>query len=271
MLGSTNSVSRVGGDLAIRLPRSDDAVGESRNEVRWLPHLAPGLPVAVRVVLIGRPSETFARPWTVVSSVQGDMPGALDDVQQVRLANSLGNFLQSLHPRSTPTLSSDPSTGAAAAVSRSPTPWTNELVLDCGARRTWNHPRPRDMATISADVLRPPKRPAGCTPTCRRNLLVHHDGRLPFGVIDFGGVGVGERIGGPALRLESLSHPGSRGTSGRVRGRWRDLGASPRVGLGFGPGLLTIANYRQTTMPARVDRLTSMGETIAGEVDIQLR
>ena len=37
-----------------------------------------------------------------------------------------------------------------------------------------------------------------------------------------------------------------------------------------GPGLLTIANYR-FTMPSRVERLTSMVETIAAEVDIRLR
>ena len=37
-----------------------------------------------------------------------------------------------------------------------------------------------------------------------------------------------------------------------------------------GPGMLTIANYRHT-MPSRVDRLTSMVETIAAEVDIELR
>jgi hypothetical protein len=37
-----------------------------------------------------------------------------------------------------------------------------------------------------------------------------------------------------------------------------------------GPGLLTIAGYRNT-MPARTERLTSMVETIAAEVDIKLR
>ena len=37
-----------------------------------------------------------------------------------------------------------------------------------------------------------------------------------------------------------------------------------------GPGLLTIANYRGT-MPARVDRLTSMVERVAAEVDVHLR
>lgn len=66
--------------------------------MRWLPHLAPNLPAAVPdVVAVGQPSETFPRPWAVLSWVPGDLPLALDGSQQALLAESLGNFLQRLH------------------------------------------------------------------------------------------------------------------------------------------------------------------------------
>src|SRR3546814_14241453 len=101
--GSSNWVFRLGDTLAIRLPRSDDYVADLVNEVRWLPRLAPNLPVAVPdVVAIGQPSGAFDRPWAVVSWVPGDLPLALEGSQQALLAGSLGPFLPTLHPFDTP-------------------------------------------------------------------------------------------------------------------------------------------------------------------------
>nr|WP_281366668.1 phosphotransferase [Nocardioides thalensis] len=96
--GSSNWVFRVGDDWAIRLPRSDEYVADLANEVRWLPRLAPHLPVAVpEVVTVGEPGPAFPRPWAVVSWVPGDLPLALDATQQAAMAESLGTFVQSLH------------------------------------------------------------------------------------------------------------------------------------------------------------------------------
>jgi len=100
--GSSNWVFSLGDTLAIRLPRSDDYVADLLNEVRWLPRLAPKLTVAVPdVVAVGKPSEDSARPWAVVSWVQGDLPLAQDASRQALLAESLGTFLESLHAVST--------------------------------------------------------------------------------------------------------------------------------------------------------------------------
>lgn len=46
--------------------------------------------------------------------------------------------------------------------------------------------------------------------------------------------------------------------------------ARARAWAFVGPGLLTIAGYRRT-MPARVERLTSMVETVAAEVGVRPR
>src|SRR3546814_17830778 len=59
--GSSHWVFRLGDTLAIRLPRSDDYVADLGTEVRWLPRLAPNLPVAVPDFLaLSLPRRTFA-------------------------------------------------------------------------------------------------------------------------------------------------------------------------------------------------------------------
>lgn len=73
--GSSNWVFRIGEDLAVRLPRSDDYVGDLEKEVRWLPRLGPDLPVPVpEVVAVGRADERFPRPWAVVTWGAGGVP-----------------------------------------------------------------------------------------------------------------------------------------------------------------------------------------------------
>lgn len=89
---------RVGGRLAVRLPRTPGAPELLRKEQRWLPVLAPRLPLPVPVpVRTGTPSAAFPRPWAVVTWVPGE-PGdravlTRGDDAAVRLAG----FLAALH------------------------------------------------------------------------------------------------------------------------------------------------------------------------------
>jgi aminoglycoside phosphotransferase (APT) family kinase protein len=88
-------------------------------------------------------------------------------------------------------------------------------------------------------------------------------------VIDFGGIGVGDRSVNLLDAQSIFDAPARevlRAASGADEETWTRALARALVG----PGLLTIANHRHT-MPSRIDRLTSMVETIANEVDIQLR
>src|SRR3546814_16728794 len=95
--GSSNWVFRLGDTLAIRLPQSDDYVADLVNEVRWLPRLAPNLPVAVPdVVAIGQHRGAFARPWAVVSWLPGALPLAMAGSQPALLATHLGTSLPHL-------------------------------------------------------------------------------------------------------------------------------------------------------------------------------
>ena len=55
--GTVNVIYRLGDDLSVRLPRRDGPTTEDDLELRWLPVLAPHLPVDVpRPVARGRPA-----------------------------------------------------------------------------------------------------------------------------------------------------------------------------------------------------------------------
>ena len=100
------------------------------------------------------------------------------------------------------------------------------------------------------------------------NTLVRDDGSLA-GVIDFGGLGIGDRSVDLLYAWSLLDAPARdvlRSASGSDETTW----ARARAWAFVGPGLLTIAGYRRS-MPARTSRLTSMVETIAAEVGVQLR
>ncbi len=71
--GWDNAIYRLGGGLAVRLPRRAISAELTDNEQRWLPEIAERLPVAVPLpVRSGAPSGRFPWPWTVVRWCIGD-------------------------------------------------------------------------------------------------------------------------------------------------------------------------------------------------------
>jgi len=72
--GWDNAIFRLGGDLAVRLPRRELGADLVVNEQRWLPQLAPRLPLPVPVPLrIGLPNGDYPWNWTVVAWHDGDV------------------------------------------------------------------------------------------------------------------------------------------------------------------------------------------------------
>ncbi len=70
--GWDNVTFLVGDRHAVRLPRREAGVALLLNEQRWLPTLAPRLPVAVpSPVHVGAPCTAFHWPWSVVTWVPG--------------------------------------------------------------------------------------------------------------------------------------------------------------------------------------------------------
>ncbi|MFD1146319.1 phosphotransferase [Saccharothrix hoggarensis] len=96
--GWDNQLWRLGDALAVRLPHATER-GSSLlvKEHRWLPLLAPRLPLPVPTpVRIGRPSARFPHHWTVVTWVPGD-PADRAPISDRGAADAVAGFLRALH------------------------------------------------------------------------------------------------------------------------------------------------------------------------------
>jgi aminoglycoside phosphotransferase (APT) family kinase protein len=96
--GSDNTTFRLGAKLSVRLPSADAYTLQVEKEHRWLPILAPQLPLPIPTpVARGVPSESFPRPWSVYVWLEGE-PATVDRVaDQKRLATDLADFLGALY------------------------------------------------------------------------------------------------------------------------------------------------------------------------------
>lgn len=64
--GTDHAIFRLGTELSVRLPRHPGAARQAVREWRWLPLLAPGLPLPVPAPLaMGEPAAHFPFGWTV--------------------------------------------------------------------------------------------------------------------------------------------------------------------------------------------------------------
>ena len=71
--GWDNRTFRLGDALKVRLPSARRYVAQVEKEHRWLPRLAPHLPVAVPAPLaVGAPGEGYPWPWSVQCWLAGD-------------------------------------------------------------------------------------------------------------------------------------------------------------------------------------------------------
>jgi aminoglycoside phosphotransferase (APT) family kinase protein len=96
--GWDNLVCTVGADLLARLPRRGLAAELVAHEQRWLPVLAPGLPLPIPApVRVGRPAGRYPWHWSVVPFLPGQVAAvtAPDDLASAAVA--LGEFLAALH------------------------------------------------------------------------------------------------------------------------------------------------------------------------------
>ncbi len=92
--GTDNAMYRLGGDLAVRLPRRPGAVMPMDKERAWLPRLAPFLPLPTPLPLAkGSPGEGYPFPWSVCRWLDGENPGPGD---AARLATDLAAFIRAL-------------------------------------------------------------------------------------------------------------------------------------------------------------------------------
>jgi aminoglycoside phosphotransferase (APT) family kinase protein len=95
--GWDNSTFRLGDDMKVRLPTAAKYAQQVAKECRYLPQLAPLLPLPISVPLaMGAPDDDYPWPWAIYSWVKGDTatPGLIDD--QSRFAIDVAEFLLAL-------------------------------------------------------------------------------------------------------------------------------------------------------------------------------
>jgi len=114
--GWDNMVCTVGADLLARLPRRALATELVAHEQRWLPVLAPRLPLPIPApVRVGRPAGRFPWKWSVVPFLPGQVAAlaAPDDLASAAVA--LGEFLAALHGPAPPEAPVNPFRGGPLA------------------------------------------------------------------------------------------------------------------------------------------------------------
>jgi aminoglycoside phosphotransferase (APT) family kinase protein len=95
--GVDNATYRLGSHMSVRLPRASRWVGQVEREQRWLPRLAPHLPLAIPVPLAqGKPGENYPFPWSVYRWLDGEN-ASLERVDDPRSAAlDLAEFIAAL-------------------------------------------------------------------------------------------------------------------------------------------------------------------------------
>ncbi|MET7327657.1 aminoglycoside phosphotransferase family protein [Nonomuraea sp. NPDC005650] len=192
--GTDHDIYRLGDELSVRMPRIGWATGQAAKEARWLPKLAPHLPLAVPVqVAMGDPAEGYPFAWSVYEWLPGaNANGTIRDLDQA--AADLAAFVTALrridrtgaHPRARgarggPLAEGDESVRRSIAQ-------LGDRIDGAAALRSWQESLDAPAwdgpeVWVHGDLL-------------PGNLLVV-DGRLSA-VIDFGGLNVGD----PACDLQ---------------------------------------------------------------------
>lgn len=96
--GTVNAIYRLGTEFGVRLPLTPGGVEDVELELRWLPYLAPHLPLPVpEPVGVGRPGHGYDWPWSVYRWLDGTNPtiGGLAD--PAGFATDLAAFVHALH------------------------------------------------------------------------------------------------------------------------------------------------------------------------------
>ena len=96
--GWDNATFRLGERMSVRLPSSQAYVGQVEKERRWLPVLAPQLPLPIPEPLaVGEPGCGFPRPWSVYRWIEGRTALAAKVADLPEFAADLADFLTALY------------------------------------------------------------------------------------------------------------------------------------------------------------------------------
>ena len=95
--GTGNALYRLGDDMVARLPRIPWAVEQVDKEQKWLPRLAPLLPLNIPAPLAkGKPSEGYPWHWSVYRWLEGEDATTEPIADPCQAATDLAQFITAL-------------------------------------------------------------------------------------------------------------------------------------------------------------------------------
>ena len=262
--GWDNTTFRLGEEMSVRLPSAGSYVAQVEKEHRWLPKLAPLLPLPIPAPLAkGVSGEGYPYPWSVYRWIEGEPAavGRIDD--PVEFATALADFLAALY-RIDPTGGPQPGPhnffrGGPLAVydaeTRQAIAHLDGKIDTDAASAVWE-------AALEAKWPGPPVWFHG--DVAAGNLLVQGGGL--GAVIDFGTSGVGDPACDVTIAWTFLS--------GRGREAFRAAlpvdGATWARGRGWTlwKGLITLAEHADTNPPEAERARRTIDRVLAEHEDI---
>ena len=185
--GTDNAIYRLGADMAVRLPRQRSSGDIPAEEFRWLPMLAPYLPLAIpEPIALGEPAEGYPCQWLICRWLEGENATLERITDPSQAAMDLAGFISALQ-------AVDPTGGPAPDGRGGPLAprdeWTRDSITALADEI--------DVELVTAaweTALQAPEwsgRPVWIHGDLdARNMLVQH-GRLS-GVLDFATMAVGD-------------------------------------------------------------------------------
>jgi aminoglycoside phosphotransferase (APT) family kinase protein len=270
--GSTNALFRLGDSLLVRLPRQPGGSATIAKEARWLPVLAPWLPVSVpQVVAVLEPDCGYPERWSVVRWIDGDHPEVVTpdtpaDPRREDLAADLAEVVQALSLAGVPSEAADDpdlhyyrgeplATMDAVTrrnIERCRALGDYDLDLDA-AGRLWDEA----MKLPGATDRRAPR--WYHADLAAENLLVR-EGRLAA-VLDFGALAIGDPAIDLAVSWEVLDPPARE----IFRGKLGVDDATWLRGRAWALAITLMIWYYWTTMPQRRASRIAIGRNVLAD------
>lgn len=98
--GWDNRTFRLGNHMSVRLPSGEEYVRQVQKEQKWLPLIAPHMPLPIpEPIAMGKPSKNYPWIWSVYKWLDGSSANniELNDVHLETIALQLADFLSEFH------------------------------------------------------------------------------------------------------------------------------------------------------------------------------
>jgi aminoglycoside phosphotransferase (APT) family kinase protein len=96
--GWDNRTFHLGDDKVIRLPSASDYAIQVEKEQRWLPKLAPFLPLSIpEPIGLGKPAFGYPWNWSIYNWIVGETAARSFGLDKIKIATGVASFISALH------------------------------------------------------------------------------------------------------------------------------------------------------------------------------